>query len=151
MKHHYLGSEPRGEALRALLTHALGPCDGLLLVEPDEGLSEAGAALLDALEPHRAGRGRAGAWPGHTLPRGAATLHYYHWNEDVCAAVCAAADGLFQWTWPALPEGLFLQQRETPWLVSQPRLGRAYVDASEEELAALREAAPALELSEEGA
>ena len=144
MNQTFIKEEPRGELLRGLLEYTLEACDGLMLIEPDSGLSETGKALLERLKPHRVGRGRTSGWPGHTMSRGAATALYYDWVPEVCEAVLEAGTSLYDFKFPDMPEGLCIQKEQTPWLVAHPRAKTAYVNCDDDQARLLAEALPGL-------
>lgn len=141
----YIENTPSTEDFHALLKLALDYCDGMMFVVPDAPLSEGGDGLLAQLQPWAAGKARASAWMGHTMKTGAASLQYFEYNEAVCEILCAHGQSLYDFMPPALPEGLYLTKKQTPWLVTHIRQKQAYIHGSDEQIDALKAAIPGLQ------
>ena len=136
--------EPRGELLRQSL-HALArfSSTALVVVRDDLELAESGHRLLSRLRPHLLAQTRCSAWPGTILLGHKATAHRYVLNTPVLASILAAADGLYGWQQPALPEDLALLRPDgTTVLGSIAHEHDAYLEITEEEHASLAEEVP---------
>lgn len=139
--------EPRGKRLRRLI-HALAQHGStvLMVVQDDLGLSDPAEALLTRLRPYLQEETRGSSWPGTTLLYGhAATIRRFRLTRGVVAAVVAAADGLYAWQQPTLPEDLaFLREDGTPILTSVCHEHLAHLEVTDEEWESLSIAAPGI-------
>lgn len=138
--------EPRGEVLDGLM-RALGrhAASATMVLRDDFDLEESARALLARLEPHLVEQKRSASWPGTTLLDEEATVLRFRLNETVVEELIAAADGLFEWTQPRLPEDLALVRNDgTAVLGSVCHEGDAFLEVTEEEYRSLIEAVPGI-------
>lgn len=145
-------SEPQHAVYRRLLVYATHECIRFSLVVRDtERLLSSGLAVIENLSPHLLSSDDCMSWPGTTLLGGhSATVSQFRLTRESADILCAAADGLYSWTEPALPEDLCLYRSdESVWMstTSHEQLGSFEVSATEYE--SLLQAIPEMrELSE---
>jgi hypothetical protein len=147
-------TEPVGPTYRALLAFAERCSGSFSLVWRHQLSFAASAAVLEGvLRPFLIEETETSTWPGTRLIGHSATVRTYRLSPDSARAL-ATADGLFAWQSPARPEDLaFYAPDGRCWLGSTAHERDAFVALDEDDLAALRAAAPELELtcSSEGA
>lgn len=138
--------EPRGDVLRRLLrSTASFATSAMLVLRDDLQLSEAGQSLLGRLQPHRLETRRGSAWPGTVLLGSEATLLRFALTEPVLEALLGAAEGLYGWQQPALPEDLALVRADgTVCLASISHERDAFLELTDGEYASLVKAVPEL-------
>jgi hypothetical protein len=100
-------SEPSGVVLRQLLTWALGVATqlGLVVHSRSVKLSPSAVAFLGEMNPYLAATKEVGQWPGTQLigdRRG--ILRLYRFGPASVEIFVSAADRLFTWVNPLLPE-----------------------------------------------
>lgn len=138
--------EPRDEVLRQLI-HAIAQHSSIvvMVVRDDLGLSETGRSLLARLRPYLEEENRGSSWPGTALLNEEATISRFSLSGEVVDELIAAANGLYAWQQPMLPEDLaFLRDDATPILASICHEQDAYLDVSEEEYQSLTASVPGL-------
>ncbi len=138
-------TEPRGAIYSELLAFALGRCDVLsVVIRPREDLSDAGRTLLDDLQPHVIWSDpEATEWPGTVLLSGSVTLLHARFNEATRDLIGSAAQGLYDWRQPRLPEDLaLLRESGQPLLGSIAHEQDAFLRLSTNEMNDLRQDAP---------
>lgn len=115
-------SEPTGQAYKRLVSFAQRKCATFLLVERTDVLPPMGARarlLIASLTPYLVAEGESAEWPGTKISRPTAKVREYSLNDVSAHILRTAADGLYAWLTPNLPEDLcFLRADRTPWLVS---------------------------------
>lgn len=132
-----LMEEPRGESYRALVDAALDYCDTLLLVAQKHlGLAPSAADLMRRLEPFLLAKSQESEWPGTTLLDSTkATLFRYRFNRDSARMLNEAADRLFSWSQPELPEDLSLIRPDgAPFLITIAHERNAYLKLTASEV-----------------
>lgn len=136
--------EPTDETYGSLLQLVSRWCSTALLVVRERlGLSDAGLALVQELEPYLVERSEATSWPGTTLLDGSATVATYRLDPAVVALLSAATNGLYGWQQPSLPEDLcLLRQAGDPCLVTVAHEGDGYIALEPNELEELRRDLP---------
>jgi hypothetical protein len=144
-------TEPVGPTYRALLAFAERCSGSFSLVWRDQLSFDASAAVLEGvLRPFLIEETETSDWPGTRLIGHSATVRRYRLSPDSARAL-ATADALFAWQWPARPEDLaFYTPDGRCWLGSTAHERDAFVALDEDDLAALRAAAPELELRRSG-
>ena len=98
-----------------------GSAEALLVVRGGMRLDPSGERVLARLDPFVRRREKARSWPGTQLVgRGHnATVMRYRFGKEVVGILIDAADGLFDWTQPELPEDLCLMRSKgSPWLTT---------------------------------
>lgn len=115
-----LTTEPRGDMYRSLLNYAVDACEvALLVVRPDLLLSKTGEKVLAQLRTYLQEQTEASEWPGTQLLDGIAKVFCYSYEPGCIAILARAADALYSWEQPQLPEDLCLLRADgDPWLVS---------------------------------
>jgi hypothetical protein len=143
-RNYTFASEPAGKTYSLLLSSAVGLCKRtLLVVRPDLGLSSAGADLLERLRPHGLRAHARSSWPGTVLVQGSASVHESAFNATVARTLHSAAQRLFQWRQPELPEDLCLLREDgSPWLTTIAHEQEAYLSLSDAELEKLNRRFP---------
>jgi hypothetical protein len=138
-------NEPRGDVLRRLMGAVAALSTSSILVIRDElGLSDTAMSLLSALEPHLVERQRSSSWPGTSLLDEKATvIRFLH--SAVLDQLLSAAEGLYEWQQPSLPEDLaFLRDDGTALLASISHEQDAFLEVSDDEYQALVQQVPEL-------
>ena len=103
----------------------------LLVVRDGARLGPAGRELLTALGPALIAETVSNEWPGTRLLSGTATLRRFQLNAASAALLTDAAESLYDWVQPALPEDLcFLRPDGTPWIVTIAHERDAYFELS---------------------
>lgn len=104
------------------MSFAQRKCATFLLVERTDILPPMGARarlLIASLTPHLVTEGASAEWPGTKLSHPTATVREYSLNDVSAHILRTAADGLYAWLSPNLPEDLcFLRADRSPWLAS---------------------------------
>ncbi len=131
--------DPKGEAYGKLMDYAVGRCSQFVLVVQDDlGFSESGQRVLAALEPHLMEKTRSDRWPGTRILDKTAWVCYYRCSEKAAEVLKEAANSLYSWQQPALPEDLsFLTEDGTPWLVNTAHESWAGINGEPEEAISL--------------
>lgn len=131
--------DPKGEAYGKLIDYAVSRCSRFVLVVQDDlGFSESGKKVLAALEPHLIEKTRSDQWPGTRILDKTAWVCYYRCSEKAAEILKEAANSLFSWQQPALPEDLsFLTEDGTPWLVNTAHESWAGIKGEPEEAISL--------------
>lgn len=127
--------EPRGEVMCRLIRSAGRHSSSAMLVVRDSlGLDEAGQGLLSRMAPHLLERKRSSSWPGTKLIGGEATVFRFALSRSIVDEIATAADGLYSWKQPALPEDLALLRDDgTALLGSISHEQDAFLEVTEEE------------------
>jgi len=103
----------------------------LLVVGDHAGVGTAGQDLLAALRPALIAQTAGSEWPGTRLHGGTAMLHHFELNAESVALLTEAAESLYDWVQPALPQDLCLLRPDgTPWLVTIAHERDAYLELS---------------------
>lgn len=120
-----IASEPRGRVYEALLYRSFAWCAELRVVVvplPDGGdpLTPPAHAVLRSLEPHLVAVSDEQEWPGTKLEGGSTgRVHRYRLHPEVLDVMTAAADRLYAWRPPALPQDPALVRADgTPFLAT---------------------------------
>ncbi len=144
-----LKAEPSDEVYRGLLDYSLTKCIfALLVVRRNLGLTDPGKRLLNDLEPFLDAREETSTWPGTQLIGQTAIVCRFKLVRASVSILQNAANRLFEWRQPALPEDLCLmRQADDPWLVSISHENDAYLRASESEWKELCEVLPGIDVS----
>ncbi len=139
-------SEPRGDLLRRLIRAVAERSSSVMVVLRDDlGVSETASSLLARLEPHVIERRRSSSWPGTTLLDEDATTIRFRPVAPVLDQILSAADGLYEWQQPSLPEDLaFLRDDGTAILASISHERDAFLELDDEEYQALTRDIPEL-------
>jgi hypothetical protein len=88
-------------------------------------------------------------WPGTRLlgRNDEARVLRYELNATTLERLAAAADRLYAWEHPGLPEDLFLERAAMPWLTSIAHERAAFITMTSEEANALRGSVPDIALT----
>lgn len=122
---------------------------GLLVQRPNLGLSSAGKKLLLDLGPFVEYRKSTSTWPGTSLLEGSAELAVFRLDSAVIALLLGAANGVFEWAQPELPEDLgFVDQSGRAWFASVAHERAAFIDLSPWDLQQLRHHASSFRFAE---
>ncbi len=127
--------EPRDQDYRALV-HAVGRMAAyiLVVVRDELGLTDSGKGVVRQLEALGAVGVRRDSWPGTKLEGGQAQVYRVPVTVESLTAVAGAADGLYSWCQPELPEDLALVRiDESPLLASVAHEHDAWLELSAEE------------------
>lgn len=136
------------ELYRSLLQSAasFATVIGLIVRSDKVVLTPRAVGLLRALEPYLIRSERVAEWPGTRLMGGRTSLrHRYRLTPESLAAVLAAADDMFAWVNPELPEDLHLLRTDgTTVLGSIAQEDAVWLELAEDELTELLTNAPAI-------
>jgi hypothetical protein len=143
-KYFTLMTEPRGDIYRRLLQYARGECVvALLVVRPTLPLSVTGENVLAQLEAYLQEQTESSEWPGTTLLDGVARVYRYRYAPECAAILARAAEGLYSWEQPHLPEDLCLLRADgEAWLVSIAHEKDSYLFLSDDEKARILATVP---------
>ena len=139
-------AEPTGEVYRRLLTRSLTSCDmGLLVTRSRRKLHESGSRVLQRLDPFLVSRREESSWPGTTLLDHTATVLRFRWCPETQAVLGSAAEGLYRWREPRLPEDPCLFRPDgSVWLATIAHEHDGWLQLSGDEEAALVSDVPGL-------
>lgn len=141
----FFESEPRGATYRRLLCYAqtLPGAQFGFVVRTEAQPSPTRERLIGALEMERVQVRRESEWPGTSLLNGYATVYLHTFTEHSERVLEDAADGLYEWRHPSLPEDLFLAvENGGIWLWSVAHEREAGVFVSQDRLVDLEREAP---------
>jgi hypothetical protein len=142
-------NEPVGETYQQLINAALGRADTLLLVtRHSQPLNTSAIGILDELRPFTISVSQESEWPGTRLYDHTATVYKMRFCPEVVEIMKRAANCLFDWVRPGLPEDpCLLRSDGTPWLVTISHERDAYMCLTTDERAELLSLVPGLALS----
>lgn len=126
--------EPRDDLYRATIDLATDVCSTFLLVLRSANLNLRGRSVLESLGPKLIKEENASEWPGTRLKRDRARVFYFSLDAESSRLLKGAANGLYEWLQPNLPEDLcFLKSDESPYLVTISHENDSYLVLSSEE------------------
>src|SRR5215469_9370734 len=109
----------RGERYVELLQAAGRSCDSVaLVVRHDLPLSNTGQKLIDDLAPFLLSETERNEWPGTRLMGKTARCLTYRFGAGACDVIGAAAQDLYGWRQPTLPEDLSFYSGGDLWFFS---------------------------------
>jgi len=148
----YTLSEPVGETYHKLISISLAHADTLLLATMhSQPLGPSAIDLLETLRPFTIRKTEEKQWPGTTLHNHTATVYRVRFSPEVADIMLEAADRLFNWLQPGLPEDPCLLRADgTPWLATISHERDAFIELTVDESEALRASVPRLSLAPEG-
>ena len=136
--------EPRGALYRDLIRHAVVDCNIALLVVQTMPLEQRGQEVLTRLAAFLIEKVESSEWPGTKLLNRTGWVFRYRFEPESAEILAGAADALYDWLQPNLPEDICLLRADgTPWLVSIAHEKDGYLELSQEEKARLFDALPA--------
>lgn len=140
--------EPREGVLRALLTGAttLAATCGFI-IQNDPPPSQRAIQLLAELGPYAKTSRKVTSWPGTELHGESNAVQYqYAFSPLVAELLYEAAEGLYDWVSPNLPEDLHLLRQDGSVLLGcVAHEHDAWLEMQEQELAQLAETIPGLD------
>jgi hypothetical protein len=141
--------EPSGDLYRRLIVFAASSQSvALLVVRPDMDLSAHGRKVVSDLQPFIIERVRSSKWPGTELLIDGAEVVYFRLSPDSAKILQSAAQSLYDWCQPELPEDLcFLLEDREPWLITIAHERDGYLRLNEWERRRLERALPDLKLA----
>lgn len=139
--------EPRGDLLKALLSESAGlaaTCGFIVQGDPPSG--QRAARLLAELSPYPKTSKKVSSWPGTDLHgENSAVQYQYAFTPPVAKLLYEAAEGLYDWVAPNLPEDLHLLRQDGSVLLGCVAHERdAWLELDKGELARLGETVPDL-------
>jgi hypothetical protein len=138
--------EPSGNLYSDLLDYALEVCEFFLLVTDRENkqLNSEGKRVLGELLPFLNRMEMKSEWPGTVLYGGEVQVYMYHYIPESVVILKKAANRLYQWQRPYLPDDLcLLRSDESPWLVTIAHENDSYLVLNEDDYLRLLNALPA--------
>lgn len=138
--------EPRGKSLQKLVSALGDRCAYVMVVIRDDlGLCDTANSVLSRIGPDVVERIRSSTWPGTTLIGSEATIIRFRPSAVALEGVLSAAEGLYDWQQPVLPEDLcFLRNDGSALFASISHEGDAFLDVDDEEYEALVRDVPEL-------
>lgn len=145
-------TEPTDNLYRDLIDHATGDCEiALLVVRQSLSLDSNAKTILARLEAFLKQKERSPEWPGTRLLGRAARVFQYSLEPECATILKQAADALYGWRQPSLPEDLcLLRDDKSPWLVSIAHERDGFLRLSQDERRRLLNALPMFEALLEG-
>lgn len=133
--------------LKFLFKHST-QCD--IVVQASCHSSDSAQAFLDSVRPYLADDHMQSSWPGTVLGDGSmALVQAYSLEWPFIEAMTTAADGLYEWLSPDLPENpAFYRSDGTVLLGTTTHERDAFLNLTQAEHSELVEAAPQLSLTE---
>lgn len=133
---YYLAKELRGNIYYSLINYAKNYCDTILLVIRNSVWIEPTVeTILKQLEQFLKSKVSGSEWPGTRLFYGAtATIYRYKLCPESAEILKGAADGLYNWVQPELPEDIcLLRSDDSHWLVTISHEKESYLMLTPEE------------------
>ncbi|WP_350344086.1 stage III sporulation protein AH [Proteinivorax tanatarense] len=112
---------PTKQVYKDLLAVAFEVCDiFVLVVRKDLDKNDSLNTILQRLEPFLIKSREQSKWPGTTTygEEPVAKVHYYRTDNAAKDILIQAADSLYKWIQPELPEDLSFLKREKEWLIN---------------------------------
>ncbi|MTK11301.1 MAG: leucine-rich repeat domain-containing protein, partial [Clostridiaceae bacterium] len=127
--------DPRDQAYRSLIDYAVKKCTKFVLVEVKSiSYSNNAKKVLSELEPYLISRIKLDRWPGTISGSDDNLVYTYDLNEKSARILKEAANSLFSWMQPNLPEDLsFITKDGKEWLVNTAHEKMAGLQIDEEE------------------
>jgi hypothetical protein len=125
---------------------SLDYCDAFLVALTKMELFPRGEELLTRFEPFLVERRETNEYPAGSLPWGTITVQTYRLERASLDLLLGAADRLFDWQEPELPNDLCLMRDDHAWLTTMASDGEAVLTLEEAELMDLSQRLPALRL-----
>jgi hypothetical protein len=127
-------NEPTNQTYQDLLDLAFEICDEFILVVRPYAISNDNARLLlTKLESSLLIIKKQNEWPG-TLTRGApAKVYYYRVNEESKRIIKEAANSLYSWIPPELPDDLTFYKQGKPWLTNTAHEEQSSIETEDEQ------------------
>lgn len=147
MKSLSLISEPCGASYASLLEAALAHCSSFYLMTlDDQPYDESAQRIRLALRPFLQSSSRVKAWPGtQLLGTTGAILESYRLDAESAEVLRGAADCLYDWRSPGLPEDLGFRRADgSLWLASVAHERDAWWELRADELSTMRTGWPDL-------
>lgn len=122
--------EPSGEIWQRLLDRSLAVCDFLqLVVHHGQPLDASGQDVLRRLHSFLVSDQEEREWPGTILYGHTARVLRFRYTPESMNILSGAADRLYAWVQPGLPEDLALLREDlSPWLASISHERDAYFE-----------------------
>jgi hypothetical protein len=144
-RRYWFTEEPQGESYAGLITLGLQFADRILLVvRPNLGLADSATAVLERFRQWRVSSQAKTEWPGTKLYEGeTARVDEYSLAWESAEVLTHAADRLYAWVQPSLPEDLSLLRSDgEPWLMTIADEKEAFLFLTSEEYHQVREQSP---------
>lgn len=147
LERYWFAEEPRGELYHSLIEIGRQSASRMILVlHPKLDLSDHAQAVLEQLQPWLESSEIGTEWPGTMLLGGeTARVDEYALTAESSAVIAEAAEHLYAWVQPELPEDLsLLRDNGRPWLVTIAHEHESFLSLTAEEYIALGEQSPGL-------
>jgi len=121
--------EPKGKVYQQLIDLAFEACDEFhLVVRRDLGSTRKIEPFLKQLESSLKKMKKTNEWTGTMLGGGQkAKVYYYHTDDHARRIIKEAANSLYSWMQPELPEDLSFLKKGEPWLVNIAHEEESYI------------------------
>lgn len=129
-------NNPSGDAYRRLIDLAFEKSERFhLVVRKDLSLSDRAKQVLNDLEPSLMRKVESSEWASTLLVSGTAYVHYYKADEHAYDVLQQAADALYDWQQPELPEDLaFFKAQGEAWFAASSHEAHCHLTITHEEL-----------------
>lgn len=127
--------DPRDDAYIALIDYAVEKCTKFVLVEVENiSLSSNARKVISKLEPYLVNKIKSNEWPGTISGSDNNLVYTYKLNKESTKILKEAANSLFSWIQPTLPEDLsFITEDDKEWLVNTSHEKTANLKINEKE------------------
>ncbi len=124
-----LTKNPQKKVYTDLIALAFDTCDTFhLVLRKDMGLSDALTDFLKQLDGSLIEVKEESEWASNILADGeTAFVYYYHTNSSAKAIILNAANSLYDWVYPELPEDLSFFKNGKEWLATNSHEQECYI------------------------
>lgn len=130
--------DPRDDAYRALIDYSVEKCAKFVLVKVESiSYNDNARKVLNKLEPYLINKIKSDKWPGTRSGSDNNLVYTYKLNEESAKILKEAANSLFSWIQPNLPEDLsFITEDDKEWLIntSHEKMASLQIDEKEAKL-----------------
>ncbi|HEX2925871.1 MAG TPA: hypothetical protein VHP38_06385 [Ruminiclostridium sp.] len=112
-----LNNNPKGQDYKNLLDIAFDICDEFILIRrQDMDFHESAIRVIKLLEPYLIEIKKSSSWPGTLLLEQTADVFSYKTDNGAKNILLDAAQSLYSWVQPGLPEDLCFYKNQIPWM-----------------------------------
>ena len=112
-----LDNNAEGQVYKELIAIAFDICDEFILVRRyDMDFDESAKRIIELLEPFIVEMNQRSSWPGTILLEQTADVYKYRTAKEAQKVLLDAAQSLFSWVQPGLPEDLCFLKNQEAWM-----------------------------------
>jgi|WetSurMetagenome_2_1015567.scaffolds.fasta_scaffold47570_2 hypothetical protein len=127
-------NEPQNQTYQDLLDLAFEICDEfILVVGPHAVINDNARLLLSKLETSLIKIQKQNEWPGTLTWGPPAKVYYYGVNEESKKIIKEAANSLYSWIPPDLPDDLTFYKQGKPWLTNTAHEEQSSIETEDEQ------------------